>query len=231
MPILSPGILESSQQLLRSTGDWDQRQLLTAAEQAELRNTGWPLGAVLMGSAHAPVPTADGIECRVHRDSNEGGPGWEDYWRFKNDGSYYIARVFEEEFRDPSFATSVGHPKRQLWFDVRVWRIAEVVLHSASLYRSLGIPPDEPYVLSVSHLGLMDREFWVSEGGYFVSRGKISKVESAPWTREVTQDLVQANLVDLVLAISKRLFVLFDFEEVPRETVVKLVTDFLQSRM
>ncbi len=66
-----------------------------------------------------------------------------------------------------------------IWFDVRIWRIAEVILHSAALYRELGVPPDEPYLLGVNHGGLQGREFWTSRGGLFLQRGRFAHVEDA----------------------------------------------------
>ncbi len=225
------GCLESAQMLLMPGRAWDQLQLLRAAEEAQLKNTGWPLGLVLTAGDSAPVPTQQGIEWRFHRQRNDGGPGWEDYWRFERDGRYFVARVFEEQFSKPDFQTSVGHPEKPLWFDVRVWRIAEAILHSARLYRALGVPPSEPYLLAVNHTGLAGREFWVSRAGFFVRRGRISRAGEAKWSGQVTQDVVETQLSDLVKQVGRGLFALFDFEEVPDESYELLVGEFSRSRL
>lgn len=223
------GHIESAQRLL-SPGDrtWSQRDLLSAAERAELPNTGWPIGLVIQRSDLAPAPTADGIEARLRR---QGSNQWEDYWFLKKDASYYVARVFEEDHEAPSFGSSEGHPERSLWFDVRIWRIAEVILHSAVLYRELRVPPDEPYILAVNHHGLAGREFYASRPDYVVRRGRTCRAFEATWTREVTQDYVTSNLKSLVEDVTENLFVLFDFASVGQTAIHRLVDDFLHSKV
>jgi len=223
------GYIESGQRLLQPAGrEWSQQVLLAAAERAELRNTGWPIGLVIHKSGLAPVPTPDGIEARLEHH----GPGQvEDFWSLRKDGSYYVSRLFEEDFGSPSFTTSEGHPDRAVWFDVRIWRIAEVILHSATLYRELSIPPSEPYVLAVNHQGLEAREFYVSTPSRFVFRGRVCRSPAAIWTREVTQDYIISNLKSLVGEVANGLFVLFDFAEVGQQVIDEIVDEFLSSRL
>jgi hypothetical protein len=223
------GYIESGQRLIqpRKRG-WNQHELLAAAQRAELRNTGWPIGLVLQRPGLAPVPTLDGIEARLSR---YGSGQTEDFWYFRKDGSYYVSRLFEEDFATPQFTSSEGHPERCIWFDIRIWRIAEVFLHSAMLYRELGIPPEEPYALAVNHRGLEAREFYVSTSLRFVSRGMICRSPIATWMSEVTQDYVTSNLKSLVGEVTSSLFVLFDFARVSQEVVDGIVDEFLHSRV
>ncbi len=223
------GYIESGQRLVQTaTREWSQAVLLAAAERAELRNTGWPIGLVIRQAGLAPVPMPDGIEARLaHPRSGQ----IEDFWSLRKDGSYYVSRLFEEDFGPPSFTTSEGHPQRAMWFDVRIWRIAEVILHSAALYRELGIPPNDPYVLAVNHHGLEGREFYVSTPNRIVFRGRICRSPSATWTKEVTQDYVTSNLKSLVGEVTSDLFVLFDFAQVKQEVVNGIVDEFLSSRL
>ena len=223
------GYIESGQRLIVPAGrEWNQAVLLAAAERAELRNTGWPIGLVIHREGLAPVPTPEGIEARLGR---HGSGQIEDFWSLLKDGSYYVSRLFEEDFDSPSFTTSEGHPERAIWFDVRIWRIAEVILHSATLYRELGIPPNEAYVVSVNHRGLEAREFYVSTASRFVFRGRICRSPTATWTKEVTQDYVTSNLKSLVGEVASGLFVLFDFAQVGQEVVDGIVEEFLNSRL
>jgi hypothetical protein len=206
--------------------EWNQHELLAVAQRAELRNTGWPIGLVLQSSGFAPVPTSDGIEARL---SHYGSGRDEDVWYFRKDGSYYVARLFEEDFETPQFTSSEGHPERCIWFDVRIWRIAEMFLHSAALYRELGISPKEPYALAVNHRGLEGREFYVSTPRRFVHRGSICYSPTVTWTREVTQDYLTSNLKSLVGEVASGLFVLFDFAQVSQDVIDDIVDDFLHS--
>jgi hypothetical protein len=223
------GYIESGQRLIHPGKlEWNQYELLAAAERAELRNTGWPIGLVLQRPGLAPVPTPDGIEARLGHHSAD---RTEDFWSFRKDGKYYVSRLFEEDFSTPSFTSSEGHPERCIWFDVRIWRIAEVLLHSATLYRELGIPPEEPYAIDVNHQGLEEREFYVSTPLRHVRRGKICHHPAATWTREVTQDYVTSNLKSLVGGVASGLFVLFDFVQVSQEVIDGIVDEFLHSRV
>ena len=222
------GLIESGQRLARPVSrEWSQRELLSAAERAELRNTGWPIGLVIHKPGLAPVPTLGGVEARLGR-YHSGRT--EDFWSLRKDASYYVSRLFEEGFESPPFTSSAGHPELAIWFDVRIWRVAEVILHSATLYRELGIPPDEPYMLAVNHRGLEGREFYVSTPRRHVSRGRICQSPAATWTREVTQDYVTGNLKGLVGEVVDGLFVLFDFARVGQEVVAGIVDEFLGRR-
>lgn len=100
------GYIESAQRPVQPAGhDWNQHDLLAAAERAELRNTGWPIGLVIHKAGLAPTPTPDGVEARLER---HGSGQVEDFWSFRKDGSYYVSRLFEEDFGPPSFTTSEG---------------------------------------------------------------------------------------------------------------------------
>lgn len=221
------GFIESSQQLLSRDGrEWTPIELRGAAERGELRNTGWPIGLVLDRDGDQPIPSTEGIEARIGHYRED----WQDYWKFRKDGSYYVIRIFEEETETLGWSCSEGHPERMLWFDVRIWRIAEVILHSAAIYKELAIPTDEPYMLAVNHGGLSEREFYVAEGSRHVRRGSISHTWGASWTKEVTQDYVITNLPALVRDVGSNLFALFDFQKIEDRIIDGITNKFLGSR-
>ena len=222
------GYIESGHRLTRpSEREWTQHELQAAAQRAELRHTGWPIGLVLQRAGLSPVPRPEGIEARLGR---YGSGQTEDYWFLRRDGSYYVSRLFEEDFETLPFTSSLGHPERSVWFDIRILRIAEVISHSAALYRELDVPPDEAYLLSVNHRGLEGREFYTSTLSRHVSRGRICHSPVALWTREVTQDYVTSNLKNLVGDVAEGLFALFDFAQIGQQVVDELVDEFLSHR-
>ena len=106
-----------------------------------------------------------------------------------------------------------------------------MLLHSATLYRELGIPPEEPYALAINHRGLEAREFYYSTIRWPVGRGRICRSPAVTWTKEVTQDYVTSNLKSLVEEVTRGLFVLFDFTPVSQEVVDGIVDKFLNSRV
>ena len=223
------GFVESGQRLIESQKrEWNPRDLLATAKRAELRNTGWPIGLVLQGSGHRPVPTPDGIEARLGRYVSG---QTEDYWYFHKDGNYYVSRLFEEDYETLQWTSSEGHPKSSIWFDIRIWRIAEIILHSATIYRELGIPPEESYYLAINHKGLKGRELYVSNPRRHIWRGRICHSATATWIREVTQDYVTSNLKILVGEVSNNLFTLFDFAEISQEVIDSIVNEFLSRKL
>ena len=223
------GFVESGQRLIESQKrEWNPRDLLATAERAELRNTGWPIGLVLQGSGHKPVPTPDGIEARLGRYVSG---QTEDYWYFHKDGNYYVSRLFEEDLETLQWTSSEGHPESSIWFDIRIWRIAEILLHSAAIYRELGIPPEESYYLAINHKGLEGREFYVSNPRRHIWRGRICRSATATWMGEVTQDYVTSNLKTLVGEVSNNLFTLFDFADISQEVIDSIVDEFLSRKL
>lgn len=221
------GYIECSQQLLDQAGrEWTQLELLKAAKAGELRNTGWPMGLVLENDNDKPKPTSEGIEARIKLR----GQNWQDYWTFRRDGNYYVIRILEEENERLNWTSSEGHPERMLWFDLRIWRIAEVVLHSATIYKGLAIPSNEPYLLAVNHGGMDQREFYVSSAARHVRRGRVSQTREVNWNKEVTQDYVTSNLHALVREVASNLFVMFDFQEIESRIIDDITNDFLGTK-
>ena len=220
----SSGYLEVGHQLVQPHEGWGPRELLVAARKAE---SGWAIGMVYPGSDAAPKPTAEGaIEARIRHWNS---PGRKDYWILGKGGGFYCANIFGEDYGVPQFGSSEGHPDRMLWFDIRIWRIAEALLHSANLYRALGVKPDQPYALSLNHHGLNGREFYASEASYGVRRGFVSSADHTEWRRILTQDQVRASLRELVVEIADDLFVRFEYTQVSSENIVGVVEQFLDS--
>jgi hypothetical protein len=217
------GFVESSHQLTVASRSWSHQELLAAAERAEHKRSGWPIGLVLRNQG--VVPMADGVEARYQRYDST---AWQDYWRLTTEGSFYVARAFLEDFEEPSFTSSVGHPEQMVWFDVRVFEITELILHSARLYRALGVPADASYSLLIRHEGLKGREFYTSTATRHVRPGRICQEDAVEWNSEITQDYVSGNLKSLVAEVAQALFVQFDFADIPANTIDQLVDEFLQ---
>ena len=216
----SVGLIESGLQLVNcGQRNWRQHELRRAAERAELPNTGWPIGLV-----DEPTPVPGGVQARI--DAYRAGKTT-DFWSLLESGQYYVWRLYEEDFEQPQYSSSTGHPESLIWFDVRIHRIAEVALHSAALYRELGVAPDEPYLLAVNHHGLKGRELYSSTARAHIRRRQICQAPSATWCRQVTQDYVIGDLKELVREIADELFVLFAFAQIGPQVISEHVDAFL----
>ena len=89
------------------------------------------------------------------------------------------------------------------------------MLHSADLYRALGVGPDQPYVLSVKHHGLKGRELSCDDSAHadLVTRGRVSSAEQRSWSKTLTQDQVRVGKKELVREVADNLLEVFEFEE------------------
>ena len=212
---LSPkgGYIESAQALLHSPASkWTTQQLLGAARRIKLP------------SVAAATPLTDGIEARMPAGYSSG------YFYVKNDGMFYHSMPFFEDTNAPSFTSSLGTPDKWLGFDIRIVMIAGALLRGVALYRELGVPPNEPYLLSVNHGRLQGRDFYASRWYFPIDPGRTSHADLSEWQREVTQDIVTTQLKELTHAIGNSLFSLFNFASVPQGMVSRLIDDHVTNR-
>ena len=185
------GYFEISRQLVGSDREWRRRELRDAARGAE---SVWTV-------VWDPKVTSDGID---DRDAESGA-----YWFLGEDGSFYFLRLFQEDIR-----AKAGDQNQVFWFDTSIWRIAEALLHSAALYRALGIRPDQPYVLSVNHHGLKGRELSCDDPAHadLITRGSVSPAEPRGWSKTLTQDQVRVAKREIVREVADKILELFEFE-------------------
>ncbi len=190
--------------------------LVQAMKKAKLsRYSGWPMGIIMDVGEFAPIPRAKGIEIRVENDDM-----LSDYWRLDSNGSYYFSRFFREDHE--------GVSGREFWFDLSIINITEALLHSATLYRALGVAPNAPYLFAITYEGLVGRALG-QHNPLFGSDPtiRVCKENAFPWQKELTQDLVKANLKDLVFEAVQALLVMFDFASVPKSSVDRLIDRFM----
>lgn len=174
------------------------------------------------------VPKQSGVEIRV------GWPGdrlGREYRYLDQAGSYYLLAALTEDYERPSFNSSMGHPASMLWIDFAIHRIVATLLDSMKVYRALDVAPDEPYLLSIRHGGLRARSLYASSIRdslyYHVAYRRASQENAHLWQREVTQDFIQSQYLELTTEIANSLFALFEFTEVPREVISGITNNFV----
>ena len=205
------GYMESGQVLIHPRDSrWNLQELRKAAVSAKLPYTERFDNSQL-------VPAEGGIESRTDPRPRVGT----DYWHLAQDGAYFSSAFFREDYEAPLFSSSLGHPKKSLWFDLAIFRIARALLHGAHLYEELGIAPNESFPLAIKHRGLYRRTLYTSVLDYpsFIDFRRTSNVDAHEWQGEVTIDLIRGQLVQLVHDIANSLFVRFEFAEVSMSLV------------
>ena len=212
------GYMESGQALIRPRdSSWTIQELRKAAVSAKLPHTEW------LGNGQL-VPTVNGIESRTESNARVGL----DYWHLAQDGAYFSSAFFREDYEAPFFSSSLGHPRKSLWFDLAIFRIARALLHGAHLYEALGIAPNESFSVAIKHRGLHRRTLYTSVLDYpsFIDFRRTSNVDDHEWQGEVTADLIRGQLVELVYEIANSLFVKFEFAEVPKSLVDHTISKY-----
>ena len=203
--------MESAHILVRQQGqEWDLTDLRKAASSER-----W------VHYLNGIIPKQDGIEVRIEQSGSFLLP---EYWHLDKRGSCYYSGLMREDFESPGFSSSGGHPERMLWLDLAIHRIGLELWTSAALYRELGVSPDEPYLFLIKHAGLEERTIYAYRPFDFLPPyPQKSKEPSHLWQREVTQDIVRSQLIDLTHEIANSLSGLFGFTQVPKSLVMNLL--------
>lgn len=199
----------------------DNATLLEIARKSECHKTGWPIGVVLTKPEYRPVSFADGIRAVINT-----GDGF-DYWAINNRGHFFFVRSHQEDANRPQ---RLPKDNKSLWFDVAVWRIAEIIFYTANLCTELNLKQSEKIKLTVFYEGLKDRILAVT------TRLRLLGIHGKCTEDKYEKDLelqvadIMPKLKDHVYQISIGLFVLFDFFKPERAVVDNIVDEFLNAR-
>lgn len=202
---------------------WSQSELLLAAQKSVCRNTGWPIGVVLTKPELSPKPANDGIRAVIRSTLFKGRF---DFWTLNRSGYFYFLRELEED------SDSRGETGSSLYFDTRIWRIAEALLHCANLYRALEVSAETEIRIRIAHHGLQGRTLQASDPLRAITMsGRISHENESVWAKTVLLGMIEPNLESLVEEISSELFMLFEFWKPDPQAWKGVLQAFLSSRV
>ena len=205
-----------------------QPELLSAARQAQVRGIGWPTGFVLENRDESrPRPTNDGIVATVNADIPFSPGHLFAYWTLTKSGDFYTLMSLSEDHRDEDRA------HRTIYFDARIVRAAEALLHCANLYKILGIEPSAHIDMTVRYGGLKGRTLAPASLEMVYHGGGENSYEDEVSIPTITFKLggMQAEMVELVKKLCEPLFVIFDYAEISNEDYRKIVTDFVNGKI
>jgi len=149
-----PGFMEVCHFCSDTLIERPQQELLSAARQAQVPLSGWPIGIVLEDEDVRPRPTNEGILAVVSIPVSFGRRF--DYWTLSRGGDFYTLRSLSE---DDLHEDRAG---KGIYFDVRIARATEVLLHCANLYKALGVDPNAQIELQTRYGGLKGRTLGAS---------------------------------------------------------------------
>ena len=208
-----------------------QAELLSAARLAQLRGQGWPMGIVLDKPKESrPRPTNEGILANVTwaLDHSPGGSGHRfDYWILTKAGDFYTLRSLSEDEREVDGSTG------SIWFDIRIVRATEALLHCANLYKALGVDPGAHVELTVRYGGLHGRTLTTSSAYWIGVVAGENLHEDIVRISPITFRLgdVETDIVDLAKKLCEPLFVIFDYSSVPNDIYRQIVAKFIEGKV
>jgi hypothetical protein len=203
--------------------EWSPDELLLAAQKSVCRNTGWPIGVVLTKRELSPKPVSNGIRAVIAATTLVGRF---DFWSLERRGYFYLLRRLEED------SDTRVEPGAYLYFDTRIWRIAEVLLHCTYLYHALDLPPETEIRIQIAHRGLQGRKIKAADPIRSISMsGRMSHENESQWVKSVPLGTIQPNIENLVEEISSELFMLFEFWKPEPEVWKGVLQAFLGSKV
>jgi hypothetical protein len=216
--------MEVSHFCLDSFLEKSQPELFSAALQAQVRLSGWPIGIVL-DDEHRPRPTNDGIIADI---ATKFPAPMFDYWALNKGGDFYTVTSLIEDEPDEQPSRKVIH------WDTRIIRTTEALLHCANIYKLLGVQPNAHIELRVGYGGLRGRSLTAaspSRNIMFSPRKNLleNEVPATPVTFRL--GAVEADIVDLVKKLCAPLFIIFDLFEVSDDNYRQIATAFLNGNI
>lgn len=213
------GYMEVTSLLEGGQYNFNQIALRDAARQAPISTFGWPIGAFLEKDEYKPKPAADGIVAEIATPESEWGETY-DYWSIRSDASFFLLHSLFEDTRG----------KQLLFFDTRIVRITEALLYLSRLYYQLMIDVTTPVHVTIEHGGLKDR-IMKAAGNRLMFTTKEGSVDLIKTEINTTVGELESKLVDHVGAVTKDLFVVFDYFSVERKILEEIVTNFVNGKI
>jgi hypothetical protein len=205
---------------------FEHRQLLESSKFAEVHTFGWPLGIVTNKPEFRPRPTADGVYAEVKIKVSQNAPFNEssyDYWAIRKNGDYYLLEsLFEDERHssDPGF----------IFYNIRIMKVTEAILHCARLYSSLGVDPATNIHINIEHTGLKGRLLCPNYERH--EHATLScKEDSSEISMTTPLSLIERDIVSIVKSIVKPLPVLFEFFELQDEIYEKIIDNYIHGKI
>lgn len=208
--------MEARFSLLRDKPSVGLRDLLRAAESAQVHAFGWPIGVVLTRDDAAPRPRADGIAAEIIATISH--PSY-DYWALRRNGDFYLLHTLFEDGRRPG--------ANVVYFDSRIVRITETLLYCRRLYDRLGASPTSQVTIQVVHGGIAGRTLASADPMRHMSMDRKSAEDRVETRVQTTLEGIETELTALVKTFITPLFELFDYFVLSDKVLSDIVDGFV----
>jgi cellulose biosynthesis protein BcsQ len=213
-----PGFMEICHFCLDSNITKQLPELLSIAERAAIHTFGWPIGLVMQNRKEfRPLPTNDGLTAEIRTEHDY------DYWALRTNGDFYTLMALFEDDR----------AEKTLFFDTRIVRTTEAILHCIKLYQSMEVEGNATISFSCRHGGLLGRNLSAASPNRALTMSqRLNRSEDTAETSVAFRVGVNdPEIVSLVKSICEPLFAIFDFAKFPDETYQEIVSSFIHGRV
>lgn len=143
-----------------------------------------------------------------------------DYWVLTKKGDFYSLMSLFEDDRDVA----------AIFFDTRIVRTTEALVHCANLYRALGADPKATIQCRIGYGGLRGRRLKSSSPQRLLDMDTepVNQYEDKVNVEVVFRlDQVESEMTQLVRKLCSPLFMLFDFSNLDDAVYDELVKNFM----
>ncbi len=188
------------------------------------RETGWPIGQ-FPPRAGQPYLFEGALEMSLIEEFNDPLSG--DYWRASPSGKFVIFRGMEEDSQDALWGGKYDKPS--LNFTLPVWRLAELLLHAMRFGDQFSPAEKRSATVSTDWYGLKGRQLTANISRYgplYDRHSKQDKVHSEIVIPDISR--IQEQLPELIAQLTKPLYEVFDFFEMPMKTIQSEINALLR---
>jgi len=183
--------------------------LLDRLQAGVVRYPGWPPFWVPHAQDIAPYPYEGKIECTLAH-GGEADPGHADFWRAAPEGQFFLLRGFQEDARGEG-----QEPGTTLELTTPVWRMGEILLHTASMARQFEVP-DAKVVFCARWKGLAGRTLVSHANHHWYDLENYSTRQDVYQTEITVQaDQIADALPEIVDQLLRPFYALFNFFDPP----------------
>ncbi len=196
---------------------WDQNNLLSAARDAQVPGSGWPIGLVFEPpDVRAPKPRNYGVQAEIIGENTNAY----NVWAIDVTGHFCQLESLIEAIPGA----------KEIQFDTRIRRVAEALTHAKRLYTSLRVANDEEVCVRIGHHGLIEMPLGTADPERYHSLSRRSSEDRV--VREIDVrlvDLAGDSLASQVEQLLAPLFTVFQFTRVDSAIYNEIVARFRAS--
>lgn len=189
--------------------------ILASVEQLR-KYTGWPIFVVLHQPESKPCLRDGAIEASLTK-LTQPDPAHADFWRIHPDGYFYLLRGYQEDCLETLSGTRKARaPGTGLDLTIPVWRVAEFLLRSEELARSM-FEDGFAMLVRCEWSGLQGRELFVFNPRRMLFDGHQCGAASVIKEEKFSQSAVTDLLSEAVKRLTEDLYQHFDFFQPPSQ--------------